>query len=148
MPVWGSGFLVMIGRELPYEKARQPFTVSFPTPKMFTTVLFMFCSSLCLIYILLRLRRKTRWRMPPGPAPGLFGDNRWDVPFYQPWRRYTEWHSLYGELSMHIIRYDLLPLTSLVLQVTLSPSGWAVHPSLVCITFDLRPPGEYELRNF
>ncbi|KXN84134.1 Fumitremorgin C synthase [Leucoagaricus sp. SymC.cos] len=36
--------------------------------------------------------------MPPGPAPGLLGDNRWNVPFYQPWRRYTEWHKVFGDV--------------------------------------------------
>ncbi|KAF9454479.1 cytochrome P450 [Macrolepiota fuliginosa MF-IS2] len=36
--------------------------------------------------------------MPPGPAPGILGDNRWNVPFYQPWKRYNEWHRIFGDV--------------------------------------------------
>ncbi|KAJ3576560.1 hypothetical protein NP233_g352 [Leucocoprinus birnbaumii] len=65
---------------------------------MVSSVLLISCTSISLLLIAMQLKRKTRWRMPPGPAPGVLGDNRWDVPFYQPWRRYTEWHKVFGDV--------------------------------------------------
>ncbi len=66
---------------------------------MLSSACLITCSALCLAFISVQLKRKTRWRMPPGPAPGIFGDNRWNVPFYQPWKRYTEWHKTFGMCS-------------------------------------------------
>jgi hypothetical protein len=99
---------------------------------MVSSISLISCSALCLVLIAVQLRRKTKWRMPPGPTPGLLGDNRWSVPFYQPWRRYTEWHKIFGELlsiGPGHIRAIMFNNDASCSQGTLSHSGWVTHLS-------------------
>ena len=40
---------------------------------------------------------KRRYRLPPGPKPSMLWGNLFDIPAVEPWKRFREYSSVYGQ---------------------------------------------------
>ncbi|KXN83648.1 O-methylsterigmatocystin oxidoreductase [Leucoagaricus sp. SymC.cos] len=62
------------------------------------TTVFISCSVLVPILVLLKARKSTFGGKPPGPKGWLILGNISDIPKKNPWLTYTEWGKIYGDI--------------------------------------------------